>query len=68
MYVRWIACPLAISMLLVLLTIAASESSGISTPTKPQCSLPSSDGLEKVLCLIQEESLDPFVMSSTGHP
>ena len=53
--VRWITCPLAVITPLLLLPIAASESSDIPTPTGSQCSLPSSDDMEKLLCLIQEE-------------
>ena len=54
MCVHWMACPLAI-MTLVLLPLAASESSDFLTATEPQCSLSRSDALEQVLRLIQEE-------------
>jgi len=51
--VRWIASPPAV--IAVLLSTAATESSDIPTATKSRCSLSSSDGLEQVLRLIQEE-------------
>ena len=53
--VRWIACPLAVITPLLLLPIATSESADIPTPTRSQCSLSGSYGMEKLLFLIQEE-------------
>lgn len=70
MCVRWIAYSLSLVVMALLLPAEVSRSSGTLSTTKSQCNLSSSDGIQKVLCFIQEEQslTDAELSEVLGEP